>query len=73
MSIRKLFNLLLCESYYISIYHQRLSANAIVAERSMTSVSTDKMKHKFKHDNEEKKSRFILVFVVVELHRHTLI
>lgn len=51
MSIRKLLNHLLCESYYISIYHQRLSANAIVAERSMTSVSTDKMMHKFKHYN----------------------
>lgn len=66
MCIRKLTSL----TVYIilDLYHQDLSANAIVAERSMTHVSTDKMMHlkmatkKKKTKRKKPKLRLILVF-----------
>lgn len=46
MCIRKLLTLTVC--IILHLYHQHFSANAIVAEGSMTYVSTDKMMESFK-------------------------
>lgn len=59
MCIRKLLPLTVC--IILHLYHQDLSANAIVAERSMTHVSTDKVMHKWQflknYNKKEKKAQ----------------
>lgn len=47
----KLLPLTVC--IILHLYHQDFSANAIVAERSMTHVSTDKMMHEWQFKNKK--------------------